>query len=246
MRSYVIKEEAMQKNVTTKFDAMGTSGTMMLLGLKSTLQKKSWFWTAAIITLSILILFNGFHFNTATFIFAPLFSLSVGCFFISVRRLVLCTRFLKPRIKNKPSSLLNQPPVDQVFKITRRCLYQFSLSISFIVFAAIAFSANQSGDLFHNFFYNLLLMTIFSGVIYGASLLFAHTYLAAALGHPIIKCLASFKPMRQPIHPPIYTYEPDESLTVTEIHDETWENWMHDPINPASAEHQSSIWNKQH
>lgn len=217
------------------------------LRLKSSLRKKVWYWVGAAVTYIVLVTSTDFHFTTTTFIFAPFLSVSVGCWLLSLRGLVLCTRFLKPRIKNEPKLSLKQHPVCDALKIIRRCLHQFCLSNSFVIFAAIAFSANRSGALFHHFFYNLTLLTLFSCFIYGISLLFTHAQLAAVLGHPILAFLSSVKPMNKPADIPIFKNEFDYLNNVNKVHDDAWERWMHDPMSPASAEYQSTyrIWNNK-
>ena len=214
--------------------------------LRFNLQKKLWFWVAFGVTFSFLIISNGFHFTATTFIFTPLLSVSSGYCLLNVRRLALCARFLKPRLKNKPKTLLIQPPLDQAFKITRRCLYQFCLSTSFISFTTILFLISQSDNFFRGFFDNLALLIIASGISYGISLLISHGLLYGFPDRPIVPWLSALKPIEEPITWDIPINPPEQPDQTVEIQDETLENWAHDPMKPASAEHQSSIWNRHH
>lgn len=237
-----------KRHVTTQSNGAIVPEITAFLQLKSSLRKKVWCWAGVAATYIVLVTSTGFHLTTTTFIFAPLLSVSVGCWLFSLRSLVLCTRFLKPRIKNKPKLSLKQHPVCDALKIIRRCLQQFCLSNSFVIFTAIALSANDSGYLFHHFFYNLTLLILFSCFIYGISLLFTHAQLAAVLGHPLLPFLSSFKSANlQPANLSEHTFIPEYLVKTSETQDNAWERWMHDPMNPASAEYQSTyrIWNNK-
>lgn len=227
-----------------------------LLQLESNLRKKSWLWIGFVVAFAIIFMAIGFHLTLVKFILSVLLSFSLSYSLFSTKRLVLCTRFLKSQIKNKPKSSLKQTAIFSALKITRRCLHQFCLSHGFIFFAAIVFLANPN-DLSHSFFYNLLLLLTLSGLIYGISLVISHLQLTAVLGHPILSFLSTLKS----IHPdkvnpddfsvhdfPVFVNEADPSETVRENIDEAkkrLESCMYVPGNPASPIYQIMAFHKQ-
>ena len=212
---------------------------MKLVQLQSNLRKKHFFWIGVIVALSIIAARTNFHLTTLNFILAFLLSIALGYWLLKVRNLILSARFLKPQIKNQPKSNLKKNPLPQGLKIVRQCLHRVCFSNAFVFFAAILFAATYSGDFFFNFWGNLIELMIFSIAPYIFSFILVFILLSIWLGFPIVRVT----------NQPHYVYEnrsPPDLDEMYSIYDQTWENWMHDPANPASAEHQTSNWNRKH
>lgn len=178
-----------------------------------------------------------------------LLSIASGCWLLFFSRLLSWLFFLRPHLKNKFITSKTEYPISNGAKKMKQALINWTVSTGVLLFCFFIFLAQQPnhdgtmpswgwsdsiGSFVFFTFISIFLFVFSTGVI--------NWFLKTCL----FKKTKSYNPLSslddfQENYPHTSKTQWQEPHSPTKI----WENWNHDPMNPASAEYQSTYrhWN---
>ena len=175
------------------------------------------------------------------------FSIVSGCWFMLLGRLALWIHFLRPHVKNRnrPQKILKTYPIGNALKKIKQAIFIFCAMTSFLSFNFFVFLVQQ----FHSnnpvYFFswgNLIMLIPFSFFIGLAAFLLISTFITFFLRIILFKNSTYRRPLDPLEEWAEYTAFQNSRIREPEYNlpKEMQEAWDHDPINPASAEYQST------
>lgn len=177
-----------------------------------------------------------------------LFSIVSGCWFMLLGRLVLWIHFLRPHVKNRnrPQKTLKTYPIGNALKKTKQAIFVFCAMTSFLLlnfFISLIQQFNTHSPVYFfswsNWFMQIPL-SLFLGLM---TFVIIVNFTSLVLRMNIFNSSPRNKSSNSLEYLSEYTSLPHHQKFSENEHNlakEMQENWDHDPINPASAEYQST------
>ena len=162
------------------------------------------------------------------------FSLIVAGWIFLSSQLILYIIFLRPHIKNKSVAFFKTYLASRLLKKARHLLIMFSLVTPLLIFTFFVLLTDQTKNHFsmEDFFFSIIGFTLGFSITF----LLTEILIQCVLGRTL-HCKISYRTSLQT------SQMPHQISTSSMGHDD----WASDPMNPASAEYQSTYrtWNNQ-